>query len=408
MRNLPFLNNRDIFLPGRGVRNFFLGVLIYGVAYNCFYGVLNNYLVDIQHFTEWQRGVLEFFRELPGLFLIVILALMHRASEWKILRIGTLIAMAGVVGLLFVGGSHPLLILLVTVWSTGEHIFMPARNSIAMHIARHEKAGASLGFSSSVGFAGQVAGGLFAAGVFYLGRKFFPEIPQKMLYNLIWAVILVLLAAMFLVSFPKLADAQQFVRRPRLYFNRKYRKFYMLEIFYGARKQIFLTFAPFVLILIYGLDTARMALLVGICAAINIFGGTVIGRLTDRFGYRNIMIYDTVILFFVCLVYGFADKLFSPGAALWAVMATYVLDAIISTASMAASIYVREISDSKEELTATLTTGISVNHLISVLAALFGGWLWSRFGVGILFVFAAVMALGNTAYAMTLPKPQTK
>ncbi len=404
MRN-RILNDWNIFLPGRGVRNFFAGVLIYGIAYNCFYGVLNNYLVDIQHFTEWQRGVLEFFRELPGLFLIVILALMHRASEWKILRIGALIALAGVVGLLFVGSSHALLILLVMIWSAGEHIFMPARNSIAMHIARHEKAGASLGLTSSAGFLGQVAGGLFAAGVFFFARRHFPEIPQKTLYNFIWIVIIVLLAAMYLASFPKLTESQQ-VRRPRLYFSRKLRKFYMLEIFYGARKQIFITFAPFVLILIYGLDTAEMALLVGICAAINIFGGTLIGRLIDKVGYRNVMIYDTVVLFFVCLIYGFADRLFPPGVAVWAVMITYVFDAIISTASMASSIYVREISDSTEEVTATLTTGISVNHLISVLAALLGGWLWTSFGVGFLFIFAAVMALCNTAYALTLPKPK--
>ena len=87
-------------------------------------------------------------------------------------------------------------------------------------------------------------------------------------------------------------------------------------------------------------------------------------------------------------------------------MITYVFDAIISTASMASSIYVREISDSTEEVTATLTTGISVNHLISVLAALLGGWLWTSFGVGFLFIFAAVMALCNTAYALTLPKPK--
>ena len=118
------------------------------------------------------------------------------------------------------------------------------------------------------------------------------------------------------------------------------------------------------------------------------------------------MIYDTVVLFFVCLIYGFADRLFPPGVAVWAVMITYVFDAIISTASMASSIYVREISDSTEEVTATLTTGISVNHLISVLAALLGGWLWTSFGVGFLFIFAAVMALCNTAYALTLPKPK--
>lgn len=395
----------DIFLPGRGTRNFFAGVLIYGIAYNCFYGVLNNYLVDIQHFTEWQRGVLEFFREMPGLLLIVILALLHRASEWKILRIGALIAMIGTAGLLFVGSNHAALIALVTIWSAGEHIFMPARNSIAMHIAHRDKAGVSLGLTAGIGFLGQVAGGLFAAGVFYAAGKYAPQIGKAALYNFIWIVILVLLGAMYLASFPKNIGTGQ-VKRPRLYFNRKYRKYYLLEIFYGARKQIFLTFAPFVLILIYGLDTAEMALLVGLCAAINIFAGTLIGKLIDLVGYRNVMIYDTVVLFFVCLVYGFADKLFPPGVAAWAVMATYVLDAIISTASMASSIYVREISGTADEVTATLTTGISVNHLISVLAALFGGWLWQRFGVGYLFIFAAVMALANTAYAITLPKPK--
>ena len=104
------------------------------------------------------------------------------------------------------------------------------------------------------------------------------------------------------------------------------------------------------------------------------------------------MIYDTVVLFFVCLIYGFADRLFPPGVAVWAVMITYVFDAIISTASMASSIYVREISDSTEEVTATLTTGISVNHLISVLAALLGGKLFGIIGIVFFIPLAAVIS----------------
>ncbi|MDR0933331.1 MAG: MFS transporter [Victivallales bacterium] len=399
------LHYRDMFLPGRGTRNFFIGVLIYGIAHNCLYGVLNNYLVDIQHFTEYQRGVLEFFRELPGLLLIGILALLHRASEWKILRIGALVSICGIAGLLFVDVNHAVLIALIAIYSAGEHIIMPARSAIAMHIAHPGKAGRSLGLTSGTGFLGQVVGGLFVAGVFFFSERYFPQIAKSALYNFVWIVIIILLGFMILASFPKNVGNET-VKRPRLYFKRKCVKYYFLEVFYGARKQIFLTFAPFVLILIYGIDTAAMALLVGICAGINIFAGTLIGKLIDHLGYRNIMIYDTVILFFVCLVYGFADKLFPMNIALWAVVITYILDAIISTASAASCIYVREISDTQEEVTATMTTGISVNHLISVLAAFFGGWLWQRFGVGYLFIFAAVMALANTAYAITLPKPK--
>ena len=83
----------------------------------------------------------------------------------------------------------------------------------------------------------------------------------------------------------------------------------------------------------------------------------------------------------------------------------FLLDAVISTTSMATNVYVREISDTQEEMTSTLTTGISINHLISILAALAGGILWQKFGVGVLFGFAAVMALANSAFALTIPRP---
>ena len=73
---------------------------------------------------------------------------------------------------------------------------------------------------------------------------------------------------------------------------------------------------------------------------------------------------------------------------------------------MASNVYVREISDNEEELTSTLTTGISINHLISILAALAGGIAWKYFGAGCLFSFAAIMALANSAFAMTIKPPK--
>ena len=131
----------------------------------------------------------------------------------------------------------------------------------------------------------------------------------------------------------------------------------------------------------------------------------IVPAMTKKFGYKNIMIYDTVVLFFVCLVYGYADSLFARNIAYYVVCLNFLLDAVISTTSMATNVYVREISDSQEEMTSTLTTGISINHLISILAALAGGMIWQKFGVGVLFGFAAVMALANSAFALTIPRP---
>lgn len=386
-----------------GARTFLLSVFFFGAAAGALGSVLNNFFYEIAGITPSERGVLEAFRETPGLLLIFILALMHRFSEWKILRAGALMAMLGAAGLLFTSNNKILITLLIMAWSTGEHVLMPARNSIAMHLARPGREGAALGFSSSMMNFGHVAGSVIAAAVFFTGVRLLRIADSRMLYNLVWLIVAGLtLLSWFFARPPRTAAAAATVARPRLLFRRKFGKFYILELFYGARKQIFITFAPYVLIQFYGMSTSVMAVMMGCCAAVNIFCGPLIGRLIDRLGYRRIMIYDTLLLFWVCLLYGFAYRLFPPGVAYAVVCVNFILDAIISTASMASSLYVREISDSTAELTATLTTGISVNHLISVLAALGGGWLWMRFGVQMLFVFAAVMALLNSWVAATI------
>ena len=84
---------------------------------------------------------------------------------------------------------------------------------------------------------------------------------------------------------------------------------------------------------------------------------------------------DTVILCGVCLLYGFAGNIFPAAVALAVVCINFLLDAVISTTSLATNIYVREIASNQDELTSTLSTGISINHLIAILAAPFGGWI---------------------------------
>ena len=82
----------------------------------------------------------------------------------------------------------------------------------------------------------------------------------------------------------------------------------------------------------------------------------------------------------------------------------FLLDAIISTTSLATNIYVLSLAAPQDELTSTLSTGISINHLIAILSAPIGGWIWMKFGVEHLFVFSAIMAICNTLFAMTIPK----
>ena len=396
----------DTFRPHAGAAPFFTSMLVWGVGVGCFAATLNNFLVDIHDLDQLQRGLLELFRELPGLLLVFLLALLHRTSDWQILRLGMLTSMAGILALCVPSG-YAVATLLIMVWSTGEHLTMPVRSAIAMQVAREGRAGASLGYVSSAYSAGHVLGNLLVAAVFLAGLHVFGVSHRAVLYNSVWILIFLLMAASVACTFSRQAPRVA-SRRPRLLLRRKFRLFYGLELFYGARKQIFLTFAPFVLIREYGADTSHMALLMGVSAVINMFAGPWIGMLTDRIGYRTVMVYDTFVLVFVCLLYGFAGDWFPRPIAFWIVCATFLLDALISTTSLATNLYVRDIADGRDEVTATLSTGISINHFISVLAAPLGGWIWMRWGVGTLFAFSALMSIANSFCAMQIPLRRTK
>jgi hypothetical protein len=392
----------NIFKEKSGAWAFFGSIAVWGIAIGCFMATLNNYLVDIHSITKLERGWLEFFREFPGLMLVFILALMHKVSDWKVMRIGTVVSMVGVAGLL-VPADKVVVTLLIMIWSTGEHLVMPVRRSIAMQLAKDGKAGQSLGYLSSVMHIGLVGGSLLVAAIFWCGTNYFKVSGRIVLYDTVWIIIFILMLISCICSFTRHAPCKP-SKRPRLYFHYKFSIYYLLELFYGARKQIFLTFAPFVLIVSYGLNTSEIALLMGICAVVNIFAGPMIGRLTDKIGYRNMMIYDTILLFFVCLFYGYSGSWFSARIAVWVVCLNYIFDAVLSTTSLASSLYVKSIEEHNDSVTSTLTTGLSINHLVSIAAAPLGGWIWQEYGVGTLFTLAAVMAIANSLCAMLIPR----
>ena len=392
-----------VFVSGKGAGAFFLSIALWGVAFGCFQSVVNNFLTDIHNFTELERGWLESFREIPGTLLVFLLALLHKVGNWKVMKLGALIAALGVAALT-IPGDKVWIILVIMIWSTGEHLMMPVRQALTMELALPGKGGAALGLVSGTVNVGTVAGSLLVAGIFFVVVNLLGVTSKAAVYNFVWIIVALLAAAsLAAMMIPKNADSP--TRRPRLYFNRKYKIFYMLELFYGARKQVFLTFAPFVLIKVYGFDTALMAVLFAAAAGINIVAAPLMGKITDKIGYRNVMIYDTVILFFVCLLYGYAGSWFPRNVAVWVAGINFLLDAVISSASLATNLYVKDISDNRDELTSTLSTGISMNHAVTIIAGPVGGWIWVQFGVGALFGTAAAMAILNSLCALFVRTP---
>lgn len=395
----------SIYVDSKRVYRFLTVMLLAGLAHGLYRGVQDNYLAEIVRINEFERGVVEFFREVPGLLLIFILATMYRFSETKVFKVGTAITLTGTLGLLLFGTGKIVVVLFMVLYSLGEHIVMPVKHTISLHLARNGKSGASLGLTQAINHGGNIIGFLLVTGLFVI----YPKLGfQSDLYGfkIVFFLASVLLVGATLVVLAMRDQGEQ-VRRNRLYFSRKFGKFYGLEIFYGARKQVFITFAPYVLILHYGANTSVISLLLAICAVFGMILSPVIGRLIDRFGYKLIMITDTLLLMVVCFFYGFSHRIFPMHIAFIVVCVNFVLDSVISMGSMASSVYVQDLATDQHEVAATLTTGISVNHLISVIIALMGGYIWQRTGIEVLFTLSGLLGLANTFFAASIKVPDT-
>ncbi|MBR0481369.1 MAG: MFS transporter [Firmicutes bacterium] len=387
---------KEVFRPDSGWKAFFLSVVTFGLSYGLYKGILDNYLAEIVAMGEFGRGVTEFFRELPGLALVFILAVLYRFSAEKIYRIGAGVMLAGMVMQSVIPPARVLATLAIFIYSLGEHMQLGMRNTLSLEYAKEGHGGAALGLQNASYQIGTLTGYLLVIALLFF-------LPGKLsTYRIIFAAsaLIILIGA---VGTSKMdGNSAQDESKRRFYFHRKFFKYYMLEIFYGARKQVFFTFGPYVLVLFYGASARVISMLFAVTAVSSYFLAPVVGKIIDRFGYKIVMITDTLVLVIVCFFYGFAHHFFPMNVAFIICCVNYVLDSIISLASMASNVYVQDLADNADEVRATISTGVSVNHLITILIALFGGWIWQALGIETLFMLSAILGLCNSAYAATI------
>ena len=386
---------KETFRPDTKFKLFLLTLLITGLSGGLYRGMLDNFLAEVVHMGEMDRGITEFFRELPGIALVFILAAFYMLSAEKLYKAGALIMLVGMGMHAMLPATKVLTTLAICVYSLGEHIQLGMKSTITMGYAKPDRGGVALGLQSSVSQIGTLVGYLVIVLVFSLVTKNQP-------YTLFFSVAAVLAGVSALFAMRVTGNSETDSTKRRFYFHKKYTQYYMLEMFYGARKQVFMTFGPYVLILFYGADAAMISLLFAISAICCFFASPIVGKIIDKLGYKVVMVADTIILVAVCLCYGFAHQIFPKNIAFIICCVNYVLDAVISLASMASNLYVKDLSDSPEEVKATISTGVSINHVITIFIALFGGWIWETLGMEVLFIASAVLGLANSAYAATI------
>ncbi|MBO5198760.1 MAG: MFS transporter [Lachnospiraceae bacterium] len=386
---------KNVFREDSKFKVFLVSLLITGLSYGLYKGMLDNFLAEIVGMGEMDRGVTEFFRELPGILLVFILAAFYMLSAETLYKAGAIIMLVGMGMHAVLPPTKILATLAICMYSLGEHIQLGMKSTLSLQYSKPGRGGAALGAQNATSQIGTLAGYLvivFAFAVF----------TEKQPYTVFFGIAAVLAGVSAVCSMRITGKSETDQTKRRFYLKKKYSKYYMLEMFYGARKQVFFTFGPDVLILFYGANAATISLLFAISAVACFFASPVVGRIIDKLGYKVVMVADTLILVIVCFFYGFAHHLFPKDVAFIVCCVNYVLDAIISLASMASNLYVQDLSENAEEVKATISTGVSINHVITIFIALFGGWIWQTLGIELLFIASAVLGLCNSAYAATI------
>ncbi len=367
----------------RNLLLFAAGAALMGFAGTMFDTTFNNFLSDTFNISAEARGNLEFPRELPGFLCALFAGLLFFTAETNIAGISALCVGAGLIGVAIWGGGWSAMIALMIVWSVGSHLIMPVRSSISMDLAPDGKKGRRLGQIQGAGIAASIVG----YALIWVVLRLMPK-NYRLLYIIGGVVALGASAVFFTMRMPG-----AHLSRPKFVLRRRYWLYYLLAAFFGARKQIFITFGPWVLVKFFHQEPGDFAKLFIAGAALGVLFQPALGRAIDRFGERKVLMADAMLIFCICAGYGFADHLGNHRLALWLLYACFVSDQLLFGVNMARDTYMSKIALKPEHVAPSLSLGITINHAVSMSAPSIGGLVWIRYGYSWVFVGAACVSV---------------
>jgi len=369
----------------RDLRLYFIAILAMGLAGAMVDSSFNNFLKANWDIGGLARSALELPRELPGFLNVFVAAALAFLPGRRIGAVSFALQATGIALLAFFSSSFSLMTLWLFMYSLGQHVFLPLQQSIGMELATEGGEGALLGRANAARNLAQVAGGGFvfiAFGVFH--------ISFDGNFMIVALVLLAGAAALALMSAPP-RDR----KTSALILKKRYGLFYLLSVLFGTRKQLFLTFAPWVIVSVYGKPTSVMAVLYLLGGLAGVFFQPILGAMVDRRGPRFMLGLEALLLVPVCLFYGFARFVFPDAVAFMVISVAYIMDSVLLSFGMARSIYLKRIAEKPEDIAPTLAMGISIDHVFSISVALISGIIWDRAGYQWVFMAGAGIAVLN-------------
>ena len=363
-----------------------LMAVVNGIASATWGSLLNNFAIEQAGFTGREIGILQSLREVPGLlaFTAVGWLLVVREQTFALLALLLLVAGVAFTGFLpFAFGLYAVTMLM----SFGFHYYETMNQSLSLQWLDKEEAPRQLGRIFAAGSAASIA----AYGLIFLLWKAL-KLDFVTVYLLGGGLGAGLVAWLWL-AFPRFeAEVKQ---RTHLFLRRRYWLYYVLTFLAGARRQIFIVFAGFLMVEKFHFSVSGIAALFFINAVMNVLIMPKVGALVGRMGERRALIIEYIGLMAVFIGYAVVED---P----WVAAFLYVADHALFSWAIALKTYFQKIAD-PADIAPTAGVAFSINHIAAVVIPASFGLIWLKSPAAVFLLGAGIAAI-SLLLALLIPR----
>lgn len=360
------------------------------IAFSTWQALLNNFVIQVAGFDGVDIGWLQSVREVPGFLAIGVLLVLVVMRE-QVLALVSLIIMGVAVAITALLPTFGGLLFTTIVSSIGFHYFQTVNQSLQLQWIDREHAPRTLGRIVAIGSGASLGAYLLLV---LTWRRL--DLSFEFVYAVSGAATaLIALAALFL--FPQFESPNP--QRKRMVLRRRYWLYYALQFMSGARRQIFVVFAAFMMVQRFGFHVDQITALFIFSFVANMVLAPVVGRLLHSFGERRLLTFEYAGLIVVFLCYG-GIYYFDWGVALAAGL--YVIDQLFFTLAFAMKTYFQKIAD-PADIAPTAAVSFTINHIAAVFLPVTLGYVWVH-SPGAVFGLAAGIAGTSLVLGLMIPR----
>jgi len=354
-------------------------------AFATWMALLNNFVIERASFTGKEIGILQSIREIPGFmaFSAVFVLLLIKEQTFAYIALALLGIGVAITGY-FPSASG--LYLTTFLMSVGFHYYETVKQSLSLQWLTIDEAPGVLGKLIAV----SSIASLMVYSFLWVAQRYL-DLSYEVIYLVGGGGCLVLALIMWL-GFPRFESATP--QRKHLLLRKRYWLFYALTFMSGARRQIFMVFAGFLMVEKFGYSVSDIAALFMINHVFNwAFAGR-IGLIVGRIGERRALTFEYCGLFCVFIAYAFVND------GLWAGV-LYVADHLFFSLAIAIKTYFQKIAD-PADMASTAGVAFTINHIAAVFIPVLFGLVWLVSPM-MVFLMGAIMAVISLILARNIP-----